>query len=551
MENGHSAEGAVGMCLALDGNGSSLTIGDKHLVIDGPANESRRCCPCTSITTGNRPEQACPLRDRPAHSRMPADASGKRLIPLYNVLWAEIVGSQLLIDYAAQPSKKSIKHEKWTYEIGAPANRPDGPEPESFAAALLSRAYADAQPRKRAYVFINPNAGPGGALRKWHREVKPLLEAARMHMDVVTLARGGEAIELAEKVDIDKYDTIMACSGDGTPHEIFNGLARRPDASRALSKIAVSHVPCGSGNAMSCNLYGSHRPAFAALAIIKGVVTPLDLVSITQGDRHLISFLSQSLGIIAESDLGTESLRWMGSKRFDVGVMTRVFRKRCYPCDLAVKVEVDQKDGVRAHYRHHASEASLDQKAQAESRQGDSEGEGLPPLKYGTVQDDLPEGWELVPYDKIGTFYCGNVRRHFATSGHMPSFLANADVQMAYMAPDLNFFSAAVAADGCMDLVTINGDLSPVTATKTLMSVESGKFFDSPHVSYRKISAYRIIPRNQEDGYISIDGERIPFGPFQAEVHRGLGRVISKRGAFEALGPSNWDSVTVAERMHA
>ncbi|POR39015.1 Sphingoid long chain base kinase 5 [Tolypocladium paradoxum] len=508
MENGHSTEGAaVGMCLALDGN-RSLTIGDKHLVFDGLTNKSKWSS-CTSITT---------------------DASGKRLIPLYNILWAELVGSQLLIDYAAQPSKTSIKHEKWTYETAPSDKGPDVPEPEAFAAALISRAYADAQPRKRAYVLVNPNAGPGGALRRWNREVKPLFEAARMHMDVVTLAKGGEAVELAEKVDIDKYDTIMACSGDGTPHEIFNGLARRPDASRALSKMAVSHIPCGSGNAMSCNLYGSHRPVFAALAIIKGVVTPLDLVSITQGDRRLISFLSQSLGIIAESDLGTENLRWMGSRRFDLGVIIRVFRKRCYPCDLAVKVEVDQKEGVRAHYKHHASEASLHNKAHAEARQGDGEGGGLPPLKYGSIQDDLPEGWELVPYDKIGTFYCGN---------------------MAYMAPDLNFFSAAVAADGCMDLVTINGDLSPITATKTLMSVESGKFFDSPHVSYKKISAYRIIPRNQEDGYISIDGERIPFGPFQAEVHRGLGRVISKRGAFEADGPSSWDSVTVAERLHA
>lgn len=122
---------------------------------------------------------------------------------------------------------------------------------------------------------------------------------------------------------------------------------------------------------------------------------------------------------------------------------------------------------------------------------------------------------------------------------------------MAYMAPDLNLFSAAVASDGCMDLVTINGNLSPLTAIRTLMSVEAGKFFDNPHVSYKKISAYRIIPRNQQDGYISIDGERVPFEPFQAEVHRALGRVISKRGAFEANGPANWDSVTVAQRLHA
>lgn len=110
------------------------------------------------------------------------------------------------------------------------------------------------------------------------------------------------------------------------------------------------------------------------------------------------------------------------------------------------------------------------------------------------------------------------------------------------MAPDANFFSAAVANDGCMDLVTINGDLSPITATKLLYSVDNGKFFDNAHVQYKKVSAYRITPRDQKDGYISIDGERVPFEPFQAEVHQGLGRVISKRGIFEAEGPANWNT---------
>lgn len=122
---------------------------------------------------------------------------------------------------------------------------------------------------------------------------------------------------------------------------------------------------------------------------------------------------------------------------------------------------------------------------------------------------------------------------------------------MAYMAPDVNFFSAAIAADGCMDLITMNSDMSTPTALKTFMSVDSNKFFDSPHVHYKKVSAYRIIPRNQRDGYISIDGEKVPFAPFQAEVHRGLARVISKRGVFEAEGPADWDQVTVSERLHA
>ena len=115
--------------------------------------------------------------------------------------------------------------------------------------------------------------------------------------------------------------------------------------------------------------------------------------------------------------------------------------------------------------------------------------------------------------------------------------------QMAYMSPDANFFPAALPMDGYMDLVTIDGDLPTKTAVSTLLAVESGKFFDKPQVSYRKISAYRITPRSQGDGYISIDGEKVPFEPFQAEIHHRLGRVISKNGRFEAKGPMGWEQV--------
>jgi sphingosine kinase len=122
---------------------------------------------------------------------------------------------------------------------------------------------------------------------------------------------------------------------------------------------------------------------------------------------------------------------------------------------------------------------------------------------------------------------------------------------MAYMAPDANFFSAALASDGLMDLITIDGDVSLSKAIGLQLSVESGHFFDSPLVTYRKVSAYRIIPRNPEGGYISIDGERVPWGPFQAEVHQGLGLTLSKKGVFEAPGPRDWDQVTNTERLRA
>ena len=109
---------------------------------------------------------------------------------------------------------------------------------------------------------------------------------------------------------------------------------------------------------------------------------------------------------------------------------------------------------------------------------------------------------------------------------------------MAYMAADAIFFSAALPNDGYMDLICIDGDISRLSSLKMMTSLENGKLFDMPLVYYRKILGYRIIPKNQADGYISIDGERVPFLPFQAEVHKGLGTVLTKSGhIYEAPGP--------------
>ena len=123
---------------------------------------------------------------------------------------------------------------------------------------------------------------------------------------------------------------------------------------------------------------------------------------------------------------------------------------------------------------------------------------------------------------------------------------------MAYMAPDANFFSAALANDGLMDLVTVDGNISPLKTIGLQLSVESGHFFDNPLVNYRKVTAYRITPHpGTASGYISIDGESIPWEPFQAEIHHGLGLTLSKNGALEAPGPRDWDKVTATERLRA
>ncbi len=54
----------------------------------------------------------------------------------------------------------------------------------------------------------------------------------------------------------------------------------------------------------------------------------IDLLSILQAEKRTFSFLSQSVGLMADLDLGTEHLRWMGSTRFVYGYLRG---RKCCP----------------------------------------------------------------------------------------------------------------------------------------------------------------------------------------------------------------------------
>ncbi|KAI9804299.1 MAG: sphinganine kinase lcb4 [Piccolia ochrophora] len=446
-----------------------------------------------------------------------ADSKTTRAIPYFNVLWADLFKFDLTIRHATPTSKNVVR----VSYLHFPVDKTDRRTVTAWIDRLLGRAYNASLRRKRVKVLINPFGGKGSAQKWYLSEIEPIFTAARCELDIQRTQARGHAIEIAEQLDVDKYDVVACCSGDGVPYEVFNGFGRRKDARNALARVAVVQLPCGTGNAMSLNLNGTDSPSLAALCVVKGLQTPLDLISITQGDRRTLSFLSQSLGIVAESDLGTENLRWMGSARFTYGVLVRLLRQAVYPCDIAVKVVASDKGAIRDRYRQ-----EITNQTPAGQRRGNlsllgnngasDDGQGLPPLEFGTVMDELPTGWDLVPHDTLGSFFAGN---------------------MAWVAPDTDFFPAALPNDGCLDLVRLDGGISRLKSLNSLTAVANNTFFDLSYVSYQKLAGYRIIPKSKGDGYISIDGERVPFEPFQAEVHQGLGTVLSKNGhTYEAPG---------------
>lgn len=96
---------------------------------------------------------------------------------------------------------------------------------------------------RRALVIRNPVAGRGRARHAWPEAERALRTSGFEFDDVATVAPG-QAATLAETA-AQKYCSVIAVGGDGTVHEVANGLLR---ASGGRETIPLGVVPLGSGD---------------------------------------------------------------------------------------------------------------------------------------------------------------------------------------------------------------------------------------------------------------------------------------------------------------
>ncbi|KAH6918534.1 ATP-NAD kinase-like domain-containing protein [Coprinopsis sp. MPI-PUGE-AT-0042] len=375
-------------------------------------------------------------------------------------------------------------------------------EVEAWAQAAMDSVYKarGIKPFRRVLVFVNPNGGSGKALKIFEKSVRPILQAAMCEFKVIQTERQGHAFDVTKALDL-VYDVIVTVSGDGLVHEVMNGLGHHEQPIKALS-IPVAPIPAGSGNGLSLNLLGLERgfcAATAALNIVKGSPMKIDLFSFTQNGKRNLSFMSQSLGLMADLDLDTEHLRWMGDTRFVYGFIRGVLSLDACPIQLSIKVAEKDKHKMAqaAHERNQGSSPLVDDGKDAHS---------LPSLKY--LPDDETDDWVTIDEPML-----------FAYAGQGP-----------YVSRDYMAFPVSVPDDGLIDI-----SVMPITTRKDALSnistAPSGESYWGPRLQYYKAHAYRVKPLVPK-GNLSIDGERYPFEEFQVEVHQGLGTLLSSVGRF-------------------
>ncbi len=130
----------------------------------------------------------------------------------------------------------------------------------------------------RIKMILNPNADMGNA---WKRagDLRHIVEG-HGNISWAGTVYPNHAKELAQQAAEEGYDLVVAVGGDGTAHEVINGLMQVPAEKRPRFGI----VPLGSGNDYAANL-GLPKDSSAALkAILNGKPHRVDLAYVE--DEH-------------------------------------------------------------------------------------------------------------------------------------------------------------------------------------------------------------------------------------------------------------------------
>ena len=93
---------------------------------------------------------------------------------------------------------------------------------------------------KELLVIVNPSAGRGRASRSWPA-VRKRLQDADVGFEEAFTSRSGDGVSIAQRA-AGEYRCVAAAGGDGTVHEVVNGLML------AGSETAFAVIPLGSGD---------------------------------------------------------------------------------------------------------------------------------------------------------------------------------------------------------------------------------------------------------------------------------------------------------------
>jgi len=132
---------------------------------------------------------------------------------------------------------------------------------------------------RKVVLLYNPIAGKNRERRRADVEATAqVLRASGIDAQPVATRAPGSGGEQAREAVAQDYDTVLACGGDGTIHDVVQGLAG--------TDTPLGVIPLGTGNSLANELGLSRNPVRAARAILASEPRRIALGKVECPDRE-------------------------------------------------------------------------------------------------------------------------------------------------------------------------------------------------------------------------------------------------------------------------
>jgi diacylglycerol kinase (ATP) len=176
----------------------------------------------------------------------------------------------------------------------------------------------------RFFAIVNPAAG-GGRSAKLAGPALARLREKRLQVDVISSTGPGHAIQLAREAYNQGYRRFLAVGGDGTAHEILNGIFA---GRTSVEPIALGFLPLGTGNSFLRDFTKDGAQA-SLQALLENRKRPIDLIRLTHASGEIYSFNLLSVGFTADvAALTNRIFKPFGHLGYLLGVFVRVVQLR-------------------------------------------------------------------------------------------------------------------------------------------------------------------------------------------------------------------------------
>lgn len=275
----------------------------------------------------------------------------------------------------------------------------------------------------------------------------------------------------------------------------------------------------------------------------------------------MFSFLSVGWGLLSDIDIESERLRAIGGQRFAIWALARLVGLRRYKGVLSYAKIKDVSNLPKPKLFTISHSISQDGALDSPDAEAfiDCDDNADVFTSNLTGKHQRVDSWYSVNSRRSAFFSTRGSEYHSVTSGgsemrspvhacmhgpasHLPSLMSQLPSHwvreegefvmvhvsyQSYIAEDFLFAPRSQLSDGVMWMLIIKAGVSRSQLLSFLLNAGSGTHADinDDYIKMIPVSAFRIVPEGSE-GYLTVDGELVEYGPIQAEIFPNIVNIL-------------------------